>query len=95
MTTVVLPSSVYMQDGAQGVVRYLRQNGIPVRRGPNLELRLCQEWSADGKRCLGYGKLEWNEDGLSGTTVFRYTRPGDENVIDVEAREVSDAPRLT
>lgn len=94
MTTVTLPASVYIDEGAKGVVRYLRQRGIPVRMGPNLELRLCQEWTPDGKRCLGYGKLDWCEDSRTEETTFRYTRPGDENVIDVEAREVADVPRL-
>lgn len=94
MTTVTVTEDLAVREGMDGVVRHLRRNGIPVRKGPNLELRLCQEWTPDGKRCLGYGKLDWCQDSHSGTTTFRYTRPGDENVIDVEAREVADIPRL-
>ena len=48
-----------------------------------------------GKKCLGYGKLEWFADSKTQDTEFCYWPPVEPDVIDVDAREVVDVPRLT
>lgn len=97
-------------QGLIAVVKKLRAAGIPARASGN-DIRLCQVWegaSQDtlvGGRCIGYGRLEWTEDSRTHDVEFRYYQPPrmgkygpiveDENVIDVEAREIIDTPLIT
>jgi hypothetical protein len=75
------------------VLKKLRAAGIPVRYSFG-DLRLCEAWSADGNRRLGYGKLVMECTRFDEALLFHYTPPVDENVIDIEAREVNDVPKI-
>lgn len=93
--TVTITAGDYINGGMHGVLSKLRQGGIPVRLSHGTDLRLCQVWTGD--KCIGYGQLDWVQDSHTQDTTFTYTPPqvaADPNVIDVEAREVSDALRL-
>lgn len=96
MITVTIHADDFIKGGQLGVARILRQGGIPVRIGSDAEIRLCQVWSADGERCLGYGELEWVETDFGLSRTFNYKPPIDRHsdVIDVEARVVIDTPLL-
>lgn len=88
MITVEITIADVQLGGVYSVVRKLREGGIPVRVGPDNEVRLCQVWNAEGTRLIGRGAIvrteEWDR------VVYDYEPPTDKgsNVIDVEARVV-------
>lgn len=95
MIRVEISALDQVREGIHGVCLTLRKAGIPVRVGPNNELRHCPVWNAKGTRLIGKGFLSVikTDAGL----VFEYDPPIDsfeDNVIDVDARVVQDALRL-
>lgn len=94
MITVEITIADVQLGGVYSVVRKLRDGGIPVRVGPDQEVRLCPVWNAEGTRLIGRGAIvcteEWDR------VVYDYEPPIDKgsNVIDVEARVVEDHLQL-
>jgi hypothetical protein len=97
MIRVEITAHDCVAGGVHGVVLKLRQAGIPVRVGPNNEVRPCPVWNAAGTRLIGKGRFTITQDRARNSVVYEYEPQIDSfeaNVIDVEARVVQDAPRL-
>lgn len=94
MITVEITIADVTLGGVYSVVRKLREGGIPVRVGPDNEVRLCPVWNAEGNRLIGRGAIVCTED--LDRIVYDYEPPIDKgsNVIDVEARVIEDYLQL-
>lgn len=96
MISVEIKIEDYARGGMYSVVSKLRHNGIPVRVGPDQEVRLCPVWNAEGTRVIGRGNLTVVRDQMQNRLVYEYEPPVDtgSNVIDVEARVIEDVPQI-
>lgn len=94
MITVEITIADVQLGGVYSVVRKLREGGIPVRVGPDDEVRLCPVWNADGTRLIGRGAMVCRKE--LDRVVYDYQPPIDKgsDIIDVEARVVEDHLQL-
>lgn len=97
MIRVEITANDCVVGGVRGVCLTLRKAGIPVRVGPNNEVRPCPVWNAAGTRLIGKGTFTVTQDQMRALVIYEYEPPIDSfeaNVIDVEARIVENNLKL-